>query len=166
MAVGEYSYIDPTGALVKVNYTADNDGYHVDRYIEQGFVDFSSPAVVEVRKPVAIAPKPINQVTSVYAQRPVTLPPIIVKPQMAEKKENEEKRDYDLVASIIKQLTPHIQESVSSSLDGGDSRPSVASGIIPQTPIFDAKSPVVATSKPIRRVRPRLIPVNVSPKPF
>ena len=86
--------------MVKVNYTADNDGYHVDRYIEQGFVDFSSPAVVNVRKPVAIAPKPINQVTPVYVQRPVTLPPIIVKPQMAEKKENEEKTDYDLVASI------------------------------------------------------------------
>ena len=138
----------------------------MDRYIEQGFVGFSSPAVVKVRKPVAIAPKPSNQVTPVYVQRPVTLSPIVVKPQMEEEKENEEKRDYDLVASIIKQLTPHIQESVSSSLDGGDSRPSVASGIIPQTSIFDAKIPVEATSKPIRRVRPRLIPVNVSPKPF
>merc|ERR550539_1262369 len=35
---GTYSYVDSTGALVTVTYTAGPDGYNEDRSVEKGFV--------------------------------------------------------------------------------------------------------------------------------
>ena len=110
--VGEYSYIDPSGALVKVNYTADNDGYHVDRHVQDGFVDPSF--VVPIQTVQAVTTNPNRYTTA----RPPTTPVVqeISTGILNNNESNSGNSDYDLVARIIAQLTPHIKQSVSTSL--------------------------------------------------
>ena len=39
---GKYSYVDPTGDLITVTYTAGPDGYNEDRQVEKNAVEFRS----------------------------------------------------------------------------------------------------------------------------
>merc|ERR1712244_205360 len=77
---GQYSYVDPLGALITVTYRADENGYSETRTSEANFVAIrNAPVVVEEPKPA-----------------PRTTTP---KPQTND----------DLIARIISQLTPFIK---------------------------------------------------------
>lgn len=94
VVTGEYSYVDPLGALITVKYRADENGYTEERTSEANFIAIRNAPVVPAPKPVA--PKP--------ARRPAPTP----KPQTND----------DLIAKIISQLTPFIKTTVSNSLGG------------------------------------------------
>ena len=90
---GQYSYVDPLGALITVTYTADNDGYREERTSQPNFVSIrNAPVVVEEPKP--IAPKPA----------PAPAP------------QKKDTTNDDLIARIISQLTPFIKSTVNNSL--------------------------------------------------
>jgi len=84
---GQYSYVDPNGALIVVKYTADDDGYQETREVQQGFV--------------SIRAKPVKKEVIVPAPRPAPV---------------RKNTDSDLVARIISQLTPFIKTTVADSL--------------------------------------------------
>merc|ERR1712062_686519 len=48
---GQYSYIDPTGALVTVTYTAGPNGYTEDRIVQEGFFSIGLRASKEPSNP-------------------------------------------------------------------------------------------------------------------
>jgi len=88
---GQYSYVDPNGALIVVKYTAGDDGYQETREVQQGFV--------------SIRAKPVKKEVIVPAPRPAPRPAPVRK-----------NTDSDLVARIISQLTPFIKTTVADSL--------------------------------------------------
>ena len=140
--------------MVKVNYTADNDGYHVDRHIQDGFIDI--PSSVVQRTQVAVA-KPIVNQAQVHSPLQVKLP-ITITPT----DENQDKKsNYDLVASIISQLTPHIQESVSTSLDGNSGKKNIAKPK-PNLGVQASRLPISNPTKKIATLRTQL----PKPKPI
>lgn len=51
VVTGQYSYIDPTGALVTVTYTAGPDGYTEDRTVQEGFLSKGLRASKEPSNP-------------------------------------------------------------------------------------------------------------------
>jgi len=54
---GEYSYVDPNGALVTVTYTANaDDGYSETRSVQDNFVQIRAKPVVV---PVVVEPEPV-----------------------------------------------------------------------------------------------------------
>merc|ERR1712223_419949 len=89
---GEYSYVDPLGGLVTVSYLADENGFQETREYIPNFLAQNGPPIVATTTPKPTTPRP----------RP-TQPP---------KRPNE-----DLIAKIIAQLTPHIQNTVSNSIN-------------------------------------------------
>ena len=90
---GQYSYVDPLGALITVTYTADDNGYQETRTSQPNFVSIrNAPVVVEEPKP--IAPKPA----------PAPAP------------QKKDTTNDDLIARIISQLTPFIKSTVNNSL--------------------------------------------------
>jgi len=88
---GQYSYVDPNGALIVVKYTAGDDGYQETREVQQGFV--------------SIRAKPVKTEVIVPAPKPAPRPAPVRK-----------NTDSDLVARIISQLTPFIKTTVADSL--------------------------------------------------
>ena len=85
-----FSYVDANGALITVKYTAGVDGYLETRNEQPGFVSIRAQPASSFAAPA----------------RPVAVPaPAPAAPN-----------DSDLVAKIISQLTPFIQQTVSSSL--------------------------------------------------
>ena len=103
---GEYSYVDPNGALVTVRYTAnDVDGYTETRDVQENFVE--------------IRAKPV--VTQIVEARPAPPPP----PPAS---------NTDLVARIIAQLTPFIRETVSTTLTS-QQQVRVAPPVVVQPPV-------------------------------
>merc|ERR1719400_76931 len=98
---GEYSYVDPNGSLITVQYEADEDGYRETRNVQANFLTaYSGDA--SFGKVEAVAPKP--------APKPV----VYTKPAPpAPKAAN---NNDDLVARIISQLTPFIKDTVSSAI--------------------------------------------------
>jgi len=84
---GQYSFVDPLGALIVVKYTAGEDGYSETREARQGFVSIRS--------------KPVKTEVVVPASRPTSV---------------RKNTDSDLVAKIISQLTPFIKTTVADSL--------------------------------------------------
>ena len=84
---GQYSFVDPLGALIVVKYTAGEDGYSETREARQGFVSIRS--------------------------KPVKTKVVVPAPKPAPVRKN---TDSDLVARIISQLTPFIKTTVADSL--------------------------------------------------
>ena len=98
---GQYSYVDPFGALITVTYIADSNGYREERTSEANFLQINGqPARAPAPKP---APRP--------APKPAPKP--VVRKVVKAKPAND---DSDLVARIISQLTPFIRNTVSTSL--------------------------------------------------
>ena len=89
IVTGSYSYVDPYGSLITVNYEAGPMGYTETREVQENFVQIrakpAKPAVVPQPQPVAVI----------------------------EAKSD----DTDLVARIIAQLTPFIKDTVSSAIE-------------------------------------------------
>ena len=101
VVTGQYSYVDPFGALITVTYIADSDGYREERTSEANFLQINGqPARAPAPKP---APRP--------APKPAPKP--VVRKVV---KANPANDDSDLVARIISQLTPFIRNTVSTSL--------------------------------------------------
>ena len=97
---GEYSYVDPLGALITVRYKADENGYTETRESQANFLTTYSGSGAFEAAPAA--PKPVQP-------RPVYSKPVV---QAARPPQN------DLIAQIIAQLTPFIRSTVSDSLTG------------------------------------------------
>ena len=122
------SYVDPLGSLITVRYTAGAGGYVESRDVQENFVTIrqSSPSgsassFVAPARPV-VAPQPPVQVVA------------------------QSSSDSDLVAKIISQLTPFIQQTVSTTLSSSSSRqPVAAAAPIPAAPV-QAVRPVQAAS--------------------
>ena len=87
-----FSYVDPIGDLITVSYTAGPDGYVETRNVQPGFVNIRQQSTSS-----AVAPAPVAPVRPAVVPAPAP-------------------NDSDLVAKIISQLTPFIQQTVSSSL--------------------------------------------------
>ena len=93
---GEYSYIDTFCGLITVKYTATPDNYEEKREYEPDFIDCSgatTQAPITTRRPTTT--------TTTTTPKPTTTP----------RDTNE-----DLIAKIIKQLSPHIKNTVHKSL--------------------------------------------------
>merc|ERR1712008_392426 len=85
---GTYSYVDANGALVTVEYIANENGYQETRTVQDNFITLNADRNQPQPQPIRTTPKP----------KPT--PP----------------SDDDLVARIIAQLTPFIRDTVSNSL--------------------------------------------------
>merc|ERR1712001_562670 len=60
VVTGEYSYVDPYGALITVNYIADENGYREERKSQADFVQIRAIPVVQAAPVVQVAkPAPI-----------------------------------------------------------------------------------------------------------
>ena len=108
VVTGQYSYVDPFGTLITVDYIADADGYRETRKEEPGFVQIR-PLAPRVRTEV-IEPAPVRRVQ----------PAPVRKVQPVVKKVVKQENDSDLVGRIISQLTPFIRNTVSTSLGSSD----------------------------------------------
>jgi hypothetical protein len=87
---GSYSYVDPTGALITVNYQAGVDGFSQTTDKKEGFIE--------------IRPKPARAAPIAVAAAPRAPAPAPAIDQSA------------LIAQIIAALQPQIASSVSSAL--------------------------------------------------
>ena len=99
-----YSYVDANGALVTVEYIANENGYQETRTLQDNFITLNDnrngyvqPEIIKTTpKPRPVTPRPTRAPTPA----PTTAAP----------------SDDDLVARIIAQLTPFIRDTVSNSL--------------------------------------------------
>ena len=109
VVTGEYSYVDPLGALITVTYIADENGYREERKSQANFVQIRAQPVVRVVEP-APRPAPVRRVVAKPAPKPIVQ--AVKKVVKAETGDN----DSDLVARIISQLSPFIKNTVTTSL--------------------------------------------------
>jgi len=107
---GSYSYVDPTGALITVNYQAGLDGFSQTTDKKEGFVEIRP-------KPARVAP------TAVAAAPRIAPTPAPAIDQSA------------LIAQIIAALQPQIASSVSSALAASQRSAAVAAA-----PVIAARS--------------------------
>ena len=133
------SYVDPLGSLITVSYTAGPDGYLETRNVQEDFVAIrqassgsSSASFAAPARPVAVVAPVQQQVSTVSSSG-----------------------DSDLVAKIISQLTPFIQQTVSTTLSSSSSsslspvrQPAVAvAAVAPARPVAaPVRAPVQAAS--------------------
>ena len=104
VVTGQYSYVDPFGALITVTYIADSNGYREERKSEANFLQIrGQPA----RAPAPVRRAPVPKPAPKPAPKPVVRKVVKAKPASD---------DSDLVARIIAQLTPFIRNTVSTSL--------------------------------------------------
>merc|ERR1711971_602908 len=113
VVTGQYSYVDPFGALITVTYIADSNGYREERKSEANFVQIRAQPARAVQEPAPVSkvvlPAPVPR-----APVPKPAPkPVVRKVVKAKPASN----DNDLVARIISQLTPFIRNTVSTSLE-------------------------------------------------
>jgi len=102
---GTYSYVDANGALVTVEYIANENGYQETRTVQDNFITLNADRNQPQPQPIRTTPKPKPTTprprpTPAPTPAPTTPPP----------------SDDDLVARIIAQLTPFIRDTVSNSL--------------------------------------------------
>ena len=64
VVTGEYSYVDPVGALITVTYIADENGYREERKSQANFVQIRAQPVVRVVEP-APRPAPVRRVVRI-----------------------------------------------------------------------------------------------------
>jgi len=100
---GSYSYVDPTGALITVNYQAGVDGFSQTTDKKEGFVE--------------IRPKPARAAPIAVAAAPRAPAPAPAIDQSA------------LIAQIIAALQPQIASSVSSALSASQRSAVVAAPV-------------------------------------
>jgi len=100
---GSYSYVDPTGALITVNYQAGVDGFSQTTDKKEGFIE--------------IRPKPARAAPIAVAAAPHAPAPAPAIDQSA------------LIAQIIAALQPQIASSVSSALSASQRSAVVAAPV-------------------------------------
>jgi hypothetical protein len=145
VVTGEYSYVDPLGALITVTYIADSNGYREERNSQSNFVQIRDLPAAATRVVPAPKPAPVRRVVV-----PKPAPKPIVQAVRKVVKAETGSDDGDLVARIISQLTPFIRNTVSTSLSSGAPAPA-------------APAPKPA---PVRRVIPARPAPAVVPAPI
>ena len=117
VVTGQYSYVDPFGALITVTYIADSNGYREERKSEANFVQVRAQPARAIQEPAPVSqvvlPAPVRRVP-VPKPAPKPAPKPIVRKVVKAKPASD---DSDLVARIIAQLTPFIRNTVSTSLE-------------------------------------------------
>merc|ERR1719445_2652713 len=99
---GTYSYVDSTGALVTVTYTAGPDGYNEERDVQKGFVTMRNiPGPRTGVDDVAVVPARVQPAPAPVVRRPAPQPAV---DQAA------------LIQQIISQLQPSISSAVQSAI--------------------------------------------------
>merc|ERR1719225_403657 len=103
---GTYSYVDSTGALVTVTYTAGPDGYNEERSVEKGFVTMRNipgawTGPLAGVDDVAVVPARVQPAPAPVVRRPAPQPAV---DQAA------------LIQQIISQLQPSISSAVQSAI--------------------------------------------------
>jgi len=123
---GQYSYVDPLGSLITVKYTSGVMGYTETRDVQENFVAIRSlPSSGSASAFSSSASSASSSASSsgaaatggVVRQVVQSVQPIVQSVVRQETLSSND--DGDLVSRIISQLTPYIQETVSSSLSGG-----------------------------------------------
>jgi len=123
VVTGQYSYVDPNGSLITVDYIADENGYRETRKEEPNFVQIRAVPNVRTQVVESAAPLPVRRV--VKPAPPVRKIVKAVEPIVKQVvKQESGSNDNDLVARIISQLTPFIKNTVSNSL--GSSTPAAS----------------------------------------
>merc|ERR1719225_1764803 len=101
---GTYSYVDSTGALVTVTYTAGPDGYNEERSVEKGFVTMRNipgawTGPLAGVDDVAVVPARVQPAPAPVVRRPAPQPAV---------------DQAQLIQLIISQLQPSISSAVQS----------------------------------------------------
>ena len=113
---GQYSYVDPFGALITVTYIADSNGYREERKSEANFLQIRGQPARAAQEPAPVSkvvlPAPVRR-APVPKPAPKPAPKPVVRKVVKAKPASD---DSDLVAQIIAQLTPFIRNTVSTSL--------------------------------------------------
>ena len=127
---GSYSYVDPNGALITVNYVAGPEGYSETRDVQENFVQIRPRPV----KNVAVASSPANggfSVSGGSSSRPaaqntftVLSPSSSSSSQLASSSSSS--LQSDIVSQVVSQVQPLISQSVSSAVAGASRRPVAA----------------------------------------
>ena len=120
VVTGQYSYVDPFGALITVTYIADSNGYREERKSEANFLQIRAQPARAVQEPAPVSkvvlPAPVRR-APVPKPAPKPAPkPIVRKVVKKVVKAKPASDDSDLVARIIAQLAPFIRNTVSASL--------------------------------------------------
>ena len=113
-----------------MTYTAGVDGYQETRNVREGFVSInqqsSSAGFVAPARPIVVPQQPaVSTVTTTSSSS-----------------------NSDLVGNIIAQLTPFIQQTVSSTLSSSSTQSNVQSAPVQSAPITQ-RPIVVATAAPV-----------------
>merc|ERR1719400_2648943 len=114
---GTYSYVDSTGALVTVTYTAGPDGYNEERNVEKGFVTMRNipgawTGPLAGVDDVAVVPARVQPAPAPVVRRPAPQPAV---DQTA------------LIQLIISQLQPSISSAVQSAISSRQAAPAASS---------------------------------------
>merc|ERR1719510_1390726 len=117
---GTYSYVDSTGALVTVTYTAGPDGYNEERDVQKGFVTmrnipgaWTGPLAGVDDLPSAVVPARVRPAPPPQVPRERVLQPAV--DQTA------------LIQLIISQLQPSISSAVQSAISSRQAAPATSS---------------------------------------
>merc|ERR1719400_959731 len=103
---GTYSYVDSTGALVTVTYTAGPDGYNEERNVEKGFVTMRNipgawTGPLAGVDDTAVVPARVQPAPAPVVRRPAPQPAV---------------DQAQLIQLIISQLQPSISSAVQSAI--------------------------------------------------
>lgn len=150
---GQYSYVDPLGSLITVRYTAGQMGYTETRDVQDNFVTIrAQPASASS---ASFASSASASAAGSAAIRPViqTIEPVVQNVVRQETVSSSSSDDSDLVARIISQLTPFIQETVSTSLGGrSTATTTTVSQARPISVISAQPAAAIAAPAPVRTV--------------
>jgi hypothetical protein len=156
---GSYSYVDPTGALVVVNYVAGPEGYSETREVQDGFVQIRPRPVKTVQ---AVAAAPAASFTSsnaafsnnaVIANRPTQGSFTVLSPSSSSSSSSS--LQSDIVSQVVSQVQPLISQTVSSAVAGArrpaplPAAPAPVPAPVPVPAQVDIVSQVVSEIQPL-----------------
>jgi len=142
---GSYSYVDPNGALVTVNYVAGPDGYSETRDVQEGFV--------QIRPRPVKATAQLQAVQAAPPSRPAQNTFTVLAPSSSSSSSSSSLQS-DIVSQVVSQVQPLISQTVSSAVAAGSSRRPAAPAPVPvpaPAPVqqVDIVSQVVSEIQPL-----------------
>jgi len=114
---GTYSYVDSTGSLVTVTYTAGPDGYNEQRDVQKGFVVMRNipgawTGPLAGVDDIAVVPARVQPAPAPVVRRPAPQPAV---------------DQAQLIQLIISQLQPSISSAVQSAISSRQAAPAAPS---------------------------------------
>jgi hypothetical protein len=143
---GSYSYVDPNGALVTVNYVAGPEGYSETRDVQEGFV--------QIRPRPVKATAQLQAVQAAPPSRPAQNTFTVLAPSSSSSSSSSSSLQSDIVSQVVSQVQPLISQTVSSAVAAGSSRRPAAPAPVPvpaPAPVqqVDIVSQVVSEIQPL-----------------